>query len=85
MRHLQLFFEIGEHAQPSQQHLSLALLGIGNGETVVVININIAQMADRSLNLLDALVGRKHRHLVRVARHQHNHPLKQSTAAGNDV
>ena len=85
MRHLQLFFEIGEHAQPSQQHLSPSLPGIGNGETVVVIDINVAQMADRSLNLLDALIGREHWHLVRVAGHQDNYPFKQATAAGNNV
>ncbi len=85
MRHLQLFFEIGEYSQPPQQDLGMALSSIVDGKTIVMVNINIVEMPHRSLNLPNTLVGRKHGHLVGVARHQHNHPLKQSTAAGNDV
>lgn len=85
MRHLQLFFEIGEHSQPSQQYLSMALPGIVNRESIVMINVDVVEVRHRSLDLPNTLVGRKHRHLIGVARHQHNHPFKQSTATGNDV
>lgn len=85
MRHLQLFFEIGEHSQPSQQHLGMALPGIVNCESIVMVNINVAEVRHRSLNLPNTLVGREHRHLTGIARHQHNHPFKQATATGNDV
>lgn len=67
MRHLQLFFEIGEHSQPSQQHLGMALPGVVNGETIVLVNINVAEVRYRSLDLLHALIGREHRHLVGIA------------------
>lgn len=67
MRHLQLFFEIGEHSQPPQQHLGVALPGVVNGEPIVLVNINVVEVCYRSLNLLHALIGREHRHFVGIA------------------
>lgn len=55
MSHLQLFFKIGEHSQPSQQHLRLAQMGVGHAEPVVAVYLNVGQVAHRQLDLINAL------------------------------
>ena len=85
MRHLQLFFEIGEHSQPPQEHLGLVLAGVGDGEAVVVVDGDVAEVPHRLLDLANALGGGKQGHLVGVARHQHDHSIEQAAASGDDV
>jgi hypothetical protein len=61
------------------------LVGIGNGEAIVVIDVNITEVAHRGLNLVNPLGNGEHRHFIGIVGDQNDHPVKQPTATGNNV
>jgi hypothetical protein len=52
------------------------MVGIGNGQPIVVIDIDVAQIVDRGLNLGNPLSGRKEGDFIGVIGDQNNHPFK---------
>lgn len=52
------------------------LLGIGNSQALIVVDIDIAKMPHRQSNLLNSLSYGEQRQFIGVARDQNHHPLE---------
>jgi hypothetical protein len=59
--------------------------GIGHRQSVKTIYLDIGQMLRRLANLFGSLLDCEQRIFVGIAEYHHNHALKQSTSAFDDV